>query len=420
MKIEKKIAISIGLFLTFLLVSSRTTVAADKLLYSTDLVYQGAFRVSPEKFGGSSLHYGGTAIAYNSNRDSLFIVGHDWYQQVAEIQIPQLINSSNLNDLKTAKILQPFTDITEGHMHNIEAWGAAYSDGVKIGGLMVYGNKLIGSVYAYYDASGKKSVLSHFTSGLTLSTSDFSGMYQVGSKPEVPNPGFVDGYMAAIPSAWRPLLGGPALTGNSTIPITFRTSCGPAAFVFNPDDLGKIDPVPVAAVVYYSLAHPTLGKWGSTNPNYNGSTVIKGVVFPAGSRSVLFFGRHGTGPFCYGSGTSDPALAGKPASPNGKNKYCYDPSSSDKGTHGYPYVYQVWAYDANDLVAVKDGKKNPWDIMPYSVWNFDLPFQPKGRRIGGVAYDPTTQRIFVSQLHSDGDLPVIHVFKVSPSATGRP
>ena len=29
--------------------------------------------------------------------------------------------------------------------------------------------------------------------------------------------------------------------------------------------------------------------------------------------------------------------------------YCYDPTNSDKGQHAYPYRYQMWAYDLNEL-----------------------------------------------------------------------
>ena len=36
----------------------------------------------------------------------------------------------------------------------------------------------------------------------------------------------------------------------------------------------------------------------------------RGVVFPVGGRSVLFFGTQGIGEFCYGEGTDDPTLAG--------------------------------------------------------------------------------------------------------------
>src|SRR2546423_14916678 len=81
------------------------------------------------------------------------------------------------------------------------------------------------------------------------------------------------------------------------------------------------------------------------------------MVFPSGTRSVLFFGPHGLGSYCYGTG----GTAGD----------CYDPDDGPKGIHSYPYRSQVWAYDANDLVAVKAGQKQSYQVMPYAVWQLD-------------------------------------------------
>jgi hypothetical protein len=89
------------------------------------------------------------------------------------------------------------------------------------------------------------------------------------------------------------------------------------------------------------------------------------MVFPSGSRSLLYFGTQGIGKFCYGEGTSDPSLNGKPT-PDG-TIWCYDPDNSSKGTHAYPYVPEVWAYDARDLLAVRRGLKKPWQVKPYAT-----------------------------------------------------
>lgn len=362
---------------------------AQTLLKQSDLVYQGAFRLPGGKFGQSSFDYGGSALAYNPANDSLFIVGHDHQQMVAEISIPPIVNSSQLSQLSTAKVLQPFTDATEGKMFTVDGGT------IKIGGLMVYQGKLYVTAYSYYDGDGNQR-LSHFSRPLTLSTKgQVSGPYEVGTLKA----GFVSGYMTQIPKSWQASLGGPAITGNCCLSIISRTSWGPSAFAFNPVDLGKTNPVPNLPLVYYSQGHPTLGGWNQTGPRFNGTTEIRGLVFADSSQSLLYFGRHGTGPFCYG----------------GAN--CNDPTSSAQGNHAYPYVYQVWAYDADDLKAVKDGQKNPWDVLPYSVWNFELPFQHRSRILGGVAYDAATQRIFLVQSYAEAyGQPMIHVWKVGGSA----
>jgi hypothetical protein len=132
---------------------------------------------------------------------------------------------------------------------------------------------------------------------------------------------------------------------------------------------------------------------------------------------VLFLGRMGKD-YCYGEGTHDQSRHRQRLPTAPAVVYCYDPFSLDKGTHGYPYVYQVWAYDALDLVAVAKGKKDPWAVRPYAAWTLDLPFQRGDGLIGGVAYDPATQRLFLSALRGEGMAPLIHVFTLAMKPQG--
>src|SRR5207244_1724953 len=100
---------------------------------------------------------------------------------------------------------------------------------------------------------------------------------------------------------------------------------------------------PATTVLGYPIDHPTLGSCGSSDALFNCATQMGGVVFPEGTRSVLFFGRQGQGPYCYGVG-------GKTGGD------CFDPDDDSKGTHSYPYAYQIWAYDGLDLIKVKKGQ----------------------------------------------------------------
>jgi len=382
------------------------------LLQSTSLVRLGAFRVPQGIVAGSqagqkTFAYGGTSLAFNAANRSLFVVGHDWDQQVAEIQIPaSIVDSATIGGLNVATVLQPFADVTEGRMKSILA---SPTETVKVGGLFVWNGQLVASVYDYYDGCACNAQSSHFVSGLSLATpGDVRGPFRVGDV----NPGFVAGYMMPVPPEWQATLGGSALTGNCCLSIISRTSFGPAAFAFDPANLGVLSPVPAPPLVEYPQTHPTLGNWNSTWDGvtvlFNSTTQIKGAVLVQGTRSVLFFGRQGTGTFCYGQGTStNPPPAG----------YCYDPIDAAQGSHAYPYRYQVWAYDLNDLAAVKAGGKLPWDVKPYAVWALPLPYVTDGSAwLGGAAYDSTTGRIYVSQQFVDGldRYPVIHVFQVTP------
>lgn len=419
--------------------------ADSVLLQQSNLTYLGGFKVPAGKYGCSddtcSFSYGGNNIAFNPLHNSLYMSGHPWDNKIAEIAIPAIVNSTDINALNTATILQNFVDLSQGNMSNIGAGFTTISNGGHAGGILVNGSKLLISAFGGYDAS-YQAVYTHFTGNADWTTNGpgFSGMQIVAPQPQAPQAGFVSGYMAWIPKTWQAQLGGTALTGQSNIPIITRTSLGPSSFVFNPDQVGTGSATKGAPVVYYPSAHWTLGNYGTQNPNINQSSQIKGVVFPEGTGSVLFFGRHGVGVPCYGFGTTIASQAatsaqiqasvaangtlytcGSATTDGSGNDYCcYDPSDGSKGTHGYPYVHQVWAYNAADMVAVKNGSKQPWDIFPYAVWNYALPFQTESRSIAGAAYDSATQRIYISQIMGNSDLPVVHVFQVKLAGTSVP
>lgn len=378
--------ICLGLALAVPVQADPTT---QPLLQKSDLVYQGAFRVPNAGFSSTNtFDYGGTALGFNPANNSIFLTGHDWYQRTAEVKIPTIVNSTNLNSLNTATLLQGFVDHTEGKLNGIDPTPA---NGVKVGGHLVYNNKLIFSGYSYYDADANQTY-SHFTRPLSFSvTGQVTGPYKVGSDPH-----FTSGYMTLVPPEWQSALGGPALTGMCCLSITSIQSNGPSISVFDPN----LTTQPAKRLLGYPILTP-LRDGSTTNPVYNLTTKISGVVFPNGTRSVLFIGRHGVGTYCYGDGAA-----------------CGDLADDSKGTHAYPYVYQVWAYDANDLLAVKNGTKQEYQPQPYAIWTFNLPFESSNNMhfLGGAAYDPQTNRIYLSQMSSDGAGPVIHVFKVQAGA----
>jgi hypothetical protein len=353
-----------------------TPLDALPLLSKSALSYLGAFSVPHQDDLGNPLGYGGYALGYDAAQHGLYFGGHDWYQELCEIGIPATIALT-----QTASILQNCTDVTEGRLSLVD------QDSIKLGGSLIFNGRLIVSAYSYYDADGSQ-VLSHFASNPDLSMQgDVSGPYQVGDWA-----GIVSGYMTTIPPEWRSAFGGPALTGNCCLSIISRSSYGPAVSVFNPDNVGMLDPVPAAPILYYPQNHP-LAAWDADSAYFNGSTHIVGMAFPPGSRSVLFFGRQGVGPFCYGTGAE-----------------CNDPVDSSKGTHAYPYIHQVWAYDALDLLAVKEGTRQPWEVKPYALWQLDDMDSTGGANIAGMTYDPTSGMVYITEMY--GESPAVDVYQI--------
>jgi hypothetical protein len=405
------------IFVVILMIGSSSVVFPEELLGKNNLEYIGAFRLPSERIGCDRwddcvFAYGGRPIAVDSDgndgKGSLFIGSHIYSQKIAEVSIPEPINSDNLINLKTASIIQGFYDITEGNRQNILENGNAYDATIEPGGLLVYDDKLIGSVYIYYP--GPTQILSHYSSSKNLSKSgDFSGMYKIGTSIDAR---FLAGYMDRIPLKWQNILGGTAITGIGGLAIISTTSVGPSAFAFNPEDFGIKTPVPMTTLMYYTLDHPLIES-KEPESSYNGSSHFRGVVFPDDSDSILFFGDIGYGKYCYGIGTSDPLLIGEYLPNSTTEKYeCYDPSSSAKGPHMYPYKYHVWAYDVKEFIKVIKGEKHPWDILPYTTWDFELPFQPQKVDLLGTAYDRKTRRLYIVQGGGDGDKPLVHVFKI--------
>lgn len=348
----EKIRYTLSFLLVFyvLLLFTPQFVLAGMLIQESHFVYEGAFRVPRNNLGGVStypqtLARGGAGLTYNPARDSLIMISRGSEKLAVEIAIPSPKIARSVSELDTANLLQAPGDITESSWDNLKEDGSAVTNGGSPGGLLVYNNRLIGSVFAFYDGS-YEAARSHFTASLDWATtgSQFSGMYRVGINPETPmspNGGFVGGYMAHVPPDWEDRLGFSALTGKGVIPVISRTSFGPCAWGFDPGSIGETDPVPATFLVGYPQDHQTLGAYGGTSLFFNMNSQLNGLVFPVGSDSLLFFGRHGLGmsgdgDACYGSGTSDIDLHGTPDGSG--NIYCYDPADSSKGTHGYPYI----------------------------------------------------------------------------------
>src|SRR3989344_5769691 len=356
------------------------TPSQAPLVQLADIQEIGSFTL-PKNLGQGDYRfgYGATAPGYykdSQGRETLYLQGHDWYQgQVAQVQIPSSLSG-------TATLLQGFKDVTDGKLGGV--------NGDKIGSMMVYNGRLIVSNYIYYDASGSQLTTIGVSSLDLNQTNDFQGFYA----PSGTNPGRLGTYMTTIPTEWQSLLGGQALNGACCLSIISRTNWGPGVSVFNPDDVGSGSVVPVKELSRYDDAHGLIyngveGECAQQSNVFNCVTTIAGVAFPAGTRSVLFFGRQGTGPMCY-KDSSGP--------------------SSCWGTGGYnapPYYTQVWAFDANDLAAVKNGTKLPYQVEPYAIWQLNFGFN----NIVGGTFDPATNRMFLTE--NNGEDPIIHVLKIN-------
>jgi hypothetical protein len=351
------------------------------LIQSGHVAYLGSFTFPTSDGAGGAMDYGGYGLGIGAN-GSLYVgcSKANGYRQ-ARISIPAIGG--------VASVLQPCRAVT-----NAIGVDPGTPNGVKVGGSILWNGRLIVSAFSFYDAEGN-AVASHF-----WANPDMTGVQGPVALTTVNGfgPGLVGGYMGVVPEAWRTLLGGPALTGACCLSVISRSSAGPAVSVFNPDHVGAQSPVPQTPLVGYPTGHP-LAPWDVANPLFTGVTRMAGVALPEGTRSVLFIGRHGDS-YCYGGAS------------------CNDPTDTSQGVHGYPYHYRMWAYDANDLAAVKAGTKQPWEPQPYAVWT--LPAASITTNIAPTetaVYDPATRRIYLA---AGGSGVRVHVWEVAAPVADAP
>lgn len=335
------------------------------LVQQSDLVYQGSFRL-PQL---DALQYGGNSATMHG--DKLFVQGLEnniFYDFI----IPVPVNSSVYRDLPFATEIKTYIDPDQRLRYDQNPSNS------MLRGAMFVGPKLILSMASYYDAAYAQQ-----TSHVSIE----NGQATAHTLSPV---GHTGGFMTPITGEL-----GPALTGNFGLPIITRESWGPAAFIFDPNDFTKL----AVPVLDYPDASHSLGPWDGQSNVWNANSKFGGMH--AIGRSLLFVGVHGTGAFCYGGSTSTPP--------------CIDPEGIGQGLHSYPYTVRIWAYDTEDLIAVKHGLKQPWEPLPYGLWDITLPMTSGWTRVAS-AYDSETRRLYLIQGFGDKDpaygFPVVHVYAV--------
>ena len=375
------------------------------LLSVEDFQYVGAFRLPSREYGESDLNFSEGPIAFNPDRQSLFIVGHAHQQAIAEFAIPELVDSTLLTDLNMAgDPIQPFASVLD------RASGGNPQGNNRIGGMLYVagrdGPELLINAYEYYDAPGDNTLsLLVLRDADDLAASDVDGYFEVQGRP-----GHTAGWMSPIPGPWRPDLGGDFLTGNSSgIPIMSRTSVGPSAFVFNPlDVVGKKSvsrPISTTRLLDFSLAHrlhDDLSNESRQNDLWNHlSRAVYGIIVP-GTRTYATFGH---------SGGNQSGVGYKIVQDNGRRTGGYSSFAVADNYHYY------WLWDVNDLVRVATGQMKPHEARPYEHGIFRTPFEGSSQRLGGGAFDASTGRIYLTAQKADrkqgryANPPVVTVYK---------
>ncbi|MCA9084965.1 MAG: hypothetical protein KDA81_12965 [Planctomycetaceae bacterium] len=378
--------------------------------------YLGAFRppADPGEDVENSFYFGGWAVTYRPDGDpnsqdefpgSLFVLGHEHRQLVAEISIPAPVVSRDITVLPVAQMLQPFGDITAGFR---ETMTNGSSEIFKVGGMEVVDERLHWTVFKYYNVTGV-DYPSHGASSLETNALSFDGPWHLGpirtGDPQwhsYKNAGYITKIPQPEADAW--FQGRDLLSGLQISTGLQYSSQGPALYAYRiPQEAGAAPgDLNALPLLWYTMERPLARHHPSDR--WTGAAWLK-----LGDRqTVVIIGRKSLGELYYGEGR-----------PWDCNPY--------KGYHGTPYEVEILFYSPSDLVAVASGQKPATDVQPWYRWNGESPgggpteymFSNCEKEIGGMTYDADRQLLYIVQIDAGsecgsdwGALPVIHVFRI--------
>jgi hypothetical protein len=401
------------------------------LVYQDDIEYLGSFRLNDSALFGN----GGWGVAWNpagnGGAGSFFINSFSQYRTIESGVVPvnQLADGFSVAPLSLpqAPLLQ--APVTTGQ------WVEALGENDKyVAGQIVLDGYLYQSAFNTY---GYAPPLSHARRSMTLSTpGEVTGLVRVSSTI---HGRFSAGQMCHIPTAvgaqpnWQSLLGGRVLGGACALSITSDTNSGPPAYVFDLDALTQGATLPATALTQYILPNALspsallTGVWknGSQDPVWAPAYLgydQRAFFIPFGTRSVLHIGTAQYGRLAYGDSNNEKHEIVQLHSDYGGGLANLWPTQ-DKGysVWGGSKVYCCWAYDLNELLAVKNQQKAPEAARPYGIFPVKLPYVSEVKndsgQIAGGCYDPKTKIAYLSQRLSygpgNGTGIVIHVVRIN-------
>jgi hypothetical protein len=293
-------------------------------------------RIGDIAIDGFDFEFGGAGMSINGT--DLYMTGLKTAETLGRVSLPTSVSSGVASTVTAPVAVSGSVGPTQDSC---------------ITGSLVYGGNLYISRAVDYDANTDQNAwikvanLSVGAQGTTCTMSASNGAYSRR----------LAGPMGHIPAAWQDLLGGPAFTTGGRMSIVTNAQMGYGFGVFDPADVvSGGGAVSVSVLLDYDATHPLEpyppnADYTAYPKNASGGTDLYSVTnaplgcafIAPGSRSLLFI-------TCHGYGVAD----------NG----CRPGSSVNNS----PFRIQVVAYDLNDLIAVKNGTKQPYEPQPYAWW----------------------------------------------------
>lgn len=354
--------------------------ASADLLQPENLAYQGAF-LAPGWRPGARWGAGLDALTYNPERGTLIGSAHavQFPGYVGEMSVPALRvpSGGSTAGIERAADVFPFVDVGGSFRQELSDTGLD-----RFGGLELLDGRLYWCFYRYY-AVQPLNQIDDPTFG-----SEGEGLWRAGDFHQK----LTSNYMTTIPEDWanQHVQGHRLLVGKGDGAGAAGNSQGPALFAVNAQNFDE-----AARLLYYPSDHPVVGRSACDR--------WEGLVWVYGDKeAVMVAGTRGLGPDRYGRPVEGDC-------------------STDKGYHCDPYGARVLLYSPDDLADVVEGTR-PSHVQPYVEIDLDPVFASASDRcypgVGAAAYDHAGKRVFIVQ--SNGENPIIHVWKVTSNITPPP
>jgi len=425
------------------------------LIRPGDFTYLGAFRLPDDGERPRTFEYGGNAMTYNPDNNTLFITGHDRLpygelpdgDQVAEVSIPTPLNSRNVEDLPVATFVQGFHNPAAGHFTSLEEIpkvGLEYLNHPDTGPkIHITWGRHLQQLEDYLPSQGWFDP--------DLENPDFQGEWFIGDR----NPNSANGYMFEIPAAWADTHAQGRYLATGRFSPGGLGGMGPALLAYRPWLTGGVAPISgthlaETALLLYESAMVTDVVTHCLD-TYQHADAWEGgawLTTPSGKSAVLFAGTKGSGiKYWYGyihptnplSPCVDLAVIGDfypcrladgTECPETDLVHCCEEGVdcvSARGWWSTRFDAQFILYDPAQLAQVAAGALESWQPQPYAVIDVDdyLYLNPpewdefevgwgaqRRHRIGDATFDRVNGRLYVLELYADGGKPVVHVWRV--------
>lgn len=427
--------------------------SAHGLVNPDEFEYRGAFRLPGGEDRPQTFAYGGNAMTFNSDANSLFVMGHDRMpygdlpdgNQVAEITIPAPIISKNIEDLNTAEFIQNFENVAKGQF-------SEYDEIPKVG--MQYLNRPETGAkihIAWGEHLQAEEIATHGWFDPTLSNPNFQGTWFIGNQDLYS----VNGYMFEIPATWADAYAGGRYLATGRMRDGGQGGMGPTLFAYRPWNVDG-SPMPsgthleeVTLLLYenaYNTEEIVRSLNGYQHPDeWGGGAWLttdsgKGAVLFAGTKSngekywYGYINPDGAGLACVDAEVIDfPTcrMADGSTCPQEDFSGCCNAAAgecvSNRGWWTTRFDAEFILLNPADLAKVAAGQLESWQPQPYAVIDIDehLYLNPpewdwvelgwgdqRRSRVGDVAFDRQNGLLYVLELYADGAKPIVHVWRI--------